>query len=323
MTSIIAQQQKMLDCFEEISSAYTVCFMDTDKSPQTKPRKARPVSTQSYTRTSVADSVRQEEARLLKLKYQARKKVDPLLNQEKIADLCGWAGQSVVSQYLNGKIALNFSALIKFSSILNFDPREVSPRLMASHPQINVDHIFQNNLEGVVPSTNLVTLTAEENQAYRVTPLDLWDDKTPLGKDEVALPFFREVELSAGQGYVVMLDEKGQKHRLWRGILQQRNVNPEAAACVMVTGNSMVPVLPAGSLVAVDTANRNVEDGKMYALDHDGLIRIKVLYRMPGGGLRLKSYNDAEHPDERYEGSYVKERIEIIGKIFWYSVVVS
>lgn len=59
----------------------------------------------------------------------------------------------------------------------------------------------------------------------------------------------------------------------------------------------------------------------MYAIDHDGQLRVKLLYRIPGGGLRLRSYNDAEHPDERYDKDYVEQHIRVIGKVFWYSVL--
>lgn len=52
----------------------------------------------------------------------------------------------------------------------------------------------------------------------------------------------------------------------------------------------------------------------MYAIDHDGQLRVKLLYRLPGSGLRLRSYNTDEHPDERYEGDYVQQHIRVIGK---------
>lgn len=152
-------------------------------------------------------------------------------------------------------------------------------------------------------------------------PIEVWDDETPLGPDEVELPFFQEVELSAGKGSEVMLETGGRKLRFGRRTLQRKGVTPEAAACVPVTGNSMEPVLPDGSTAGIDTAFKQVLDGKMYAIDHAGQLRVKLLYRLPGGGLRLKSYNAEEHPDERYEGDYVNEHIRVIGKVFWYSVL--
>lgn len=70
-----------------------------------------------------------EEAARLKAAYKTRKAADPSLNQEKVAEACGWAGQSAVSQYMTGKIALNLPALLSLSRVLRFAPESVSPRL--------------------------------------------------------------------------------------------------------------------------------------------------------------------------------------------------
>ena len=82
----------------------------------------------------------------------------------------------------------------------------------------------------------------------------------------------------------------------------------------------MEPILPHGATVGVDTSATNVIDGKMYAVNHDGMLRIKVLYNLPGGGLRLRSYNTDEYPDERLDADQVKQ-VKVIGKVFWYSVL--
>lgn len=71
-----------------------------------------------------------EEAARLKAIYQERKKADRSLTQEKLADMFGWSTQSAVSQYMTGAIELNFEALMKFASALDFQPEEVSPRLV-------------------------------------------------------------------------------------------------------------------------------------------------------------------------------------------------
>ena len=83
----------------------------------------------------------------------------------------------------------------------------------------------------------------------------------------------------------------------------------------------MEPVLPHGSTVGIDTAAIDIIDGKMYAINHDGMLRVKMLYKLPGNGLRLRSYNMDEYPDERYEADSIKH-IKVIGKVFWYSVLI-
>jgi phage repressor protein C with HTH and peptisase S24 domain len=152
-------------------------------------------------------------------------------------------------------------------------------------------------------------------------PMETWDSGTPLGDDEVEIPFYMEVELAAGHGAIEAVHYHGPKLRFAKSTLRKSNVDPTNAACVRVSGNSMEPVLPNGSTVGVDTSQTIVNDGKMYAINHDGMLRIKTLYKLPGGGLRLRSFNTEEWPDERYEADELKH-ITIIGKVFWYSVLI-
>lgn len=269
----------------------------------------------NYDHLNPTPEIRAAEAKRLKDLYLTRKREDKSLTQEKIADLCGWAGQSVVSQYLNGKIPLNFSALSKFSKILKFSFEQVSPRLarLAQFPSI-----------GRPFSTDLQNEDLEGSQSAALPsliPIEEWDDTTPLDPDEVELPFFKEVELSAGKGSEVRLETNGRMLRFGKRTLQKKGIDPAMAGCVPVNGNSMEPVLPDGSTVGVDTAVTSIQDGKMYAIDHDGQLRVKLLYRLPSSGLRLRSYNSEEHPDERYDSDYARDHIRIIGKVFWYSVL--
>jgi phage repressor protein C with HTH and peptisase S24 domain len=151
-------------------------------------------------------------------------------------------------------------------------------------------------------------------------PMETWDSNTPLNDDEVEIPFYMEVELAAGHGIAEASEYRGPKLRFAKSTLRKSSVDPTNAACVRVSGNSMEPVLPNGSTVGVDTSQTDVTDGKMYAINHDGMLRVKTLYKLPGGGLRLRSFNIDEWPDERYEGEVIKQ-IKIIGKVFWYSVL--
>lgn len=155
--------------------------------------------------------------------------------------------------------------------------------------------------------------------AIMLGTLDPWDSKTPLSEDEVELPFFKEIALSAGQGSFVDIDYNGYKLRFARSTLRKAGVEPECAACVCVTGNSMEPVLPDGAVAGVDTAKKTIKDGKMYAIEQDGMLRVKLLYRIPGG-LRVRSYNREEHEDEDYFGP-AADNIKVIGWVFWYSVL--
>lgn len=149
--------------------------------------------------------------------------------------------------------------------------------------------------------------------------IDAWDSDTPLEPYEVEVPFFSEVELSAGNGFTSVLDTATHKLRFNLSTLNKAGVSSDTVACCKVSGDSMEPVLPSGSTVGVDTSQLKVLDGKMYAIEHGGMLRVKYLYRLPFNGLRIRSANP-EHNDEELSSETAKD-VRIIGRVFWYSVL--
>lgn len=157
------------------------------------------------------------------------------------------------------------------------------------------------------------------NEVEFVGHLDAWDSSTGLGPDEIEVPLFREVELAAGSGATQVIENHGAKLRFAKSTLARAGVPMEAAACAYVRGNSMEPKMPDGTCIGVNTADTAVRDGKTYAMDHEGMLRVKILHRRPGGGLKVVSMNQEEHPPELYTAEEVQESIRIIGRVFWYS----
>jgi len=152
--------------------------------------------------------------------------------------------------------------------------------------------------------------------------MDAWDSDTPLGEDEIELPLFREVELAAGAGQTQVIENHGAKLRFAKSTLSRAKVLPENAACAFVRGNSMEPVMPDGTCVGVNTADTAIRDGEIYAIDHDGMLRVKYLHRRPGGGIKIVSQNSTEHPTEEYTAEDVIDNsLRIIGRVFWWSVL--
>ena len=116
-------------------------------------------------------------------------------------------------------------------------------------------------------------------------------------------------------------EHQGSNQRFAHSTLKRDGGESSHAACVKVSESSMEPVLPNNSTIGIDTAKTDITDGKMFAIDHDGMLRVKVLYKVPGGGVRLKSFNSDEYPDETYNKEE-SQLIRIIGKVFWYSVLI-
>lgn len=79
----------------------------------------------------------------------------------------------------------------------------------------------------------------------------------------------------------------------------------------------MEPKIPDGTTIAINIDDKKIVDGKMYAINQDGWKRIKLLYRTGAESLNIRSYNSDEHPNEQANIS----KVEIIGRVFWWSVI--
>ena len=157
-----------------------------------------------------------------------------------------------------------------------------------------------------------------ESNIGDIGEFDLWDRNTPLRDDEVEIPFLKDIRFAVGNGFSDdIMDYNNFKLRFSRATLRRQGVQSENAVCVTADGNSMEPVIPDGTTVGIDTGNKTIRDGKIYAINHGGLLRIKILYKMPNDYVKIRSYNEEEHPDEI---AHLSELV-IIGKVFWYSVL--
>lgn len=159
-----------------------------------------------------------------------------------------------------------------------------------------------------------------EANATMIGMMSPWDSRTPLYDDEVAIPLFKEIELAAGDGSTQVVEVPGRKLRFARSTLREAGVQECNAACATLTGGSMERLIMDGATIGIDRGTTNIIDGEIYAFDHDGMLRVKYLYRQPGGGMRIRSENDEEYPDEIIQPEEM-DRIRILGWVFWWSTV--
>lgn len=162
---------------------------------------------------------------------------------------------------------------------------------------------------------------ARESELHLIGEISPWGSDTPLESEEVEVPLYKEVEISAGNGATSVQAIPGRCIRLSRSTLRDAGVEPANAMAATVAGNSMSRLILDGSTVGIDKGTTHIIDGEIYAIEHSGMLRVKYLYRQPGGGLRLRSENSEEHPDEIYSADEVAESIRIIGFVFWWSTI--
>ena len=139
---------------------------------------------------------------------------------------------------------------------------------------------------------------------------------------DIAVPFYNEVLSPNVSGKTRVVEIPDHHVRLSLACLHAMDVNPDQAICAPMIGTSMACLIQDGSTVAIDRSLTHIVDGEIYALEQDGMLRIKYLYRLPGNGLRLRSENRLEYPDELLDDAQVQaQQIRVLGWIFWWSTL--
>lgn len=197
--------------------------------------------------------------------------------------------QSTVSQYINGKISLNYNALLAFATVLGFKPEDVRTDL---------------------PEQAHIALVVHPVRA-------LPDDAELEGDGEFRIDTL-EFEMSAGTGKVVPTVVETRTPVVYReSWFRAIRAKPERVKRVRIDGDSMEPTLYDGDFALIHLDDTRVVDGRVYALifGSDRWGRVKRLYRTPTG-LRIVSDNTdkARFPDEIVEGEQVDE-VRIIGRV--------
>lgn len=196
-----------------------------------------------------------------------------------------------ISQWLSGHTKPSGKHLLNLANLLGCDPAWL---------------IFgtESNIEN------------KRKPSQSVGSADIYEHDSPLHPDDVEVPFFEEVALAAGNGLSSMLDSATHTSRLSISMLERAGVSPSTVACCKVSGESMENVLKDGAKIAIDTSSITIKDGSIYAIEHGGMLRVKYLFRMPFGGLRIRSENSVDYEDEVIVGEIAKD-IRVIGRVFW------
>lgn len=170
----------------------------------------------------------------------------------------------------------------------------------------------------------LAPVVSEFAAAYHVhgatdgglAPILAWEHESDLPEGEFVFIPRLDISLSAGNGHEQVAFEFTQKQpQAFRADwIRAQHLRPSKLASMTAKGNSMEPRIFDGDALVVDTSQMEIVDGKVYALWYEGGERVKRLSRLPGGGLRIRSDNEREHP-EIVLGAKDLQHVRIIGRV--------
>ncbi|MCT1587261.1 LexA family transcriptional regulator [Morganella morganii] len=185
-----------------------------------------------------------------------------------------------------------------------------------------ISEIYGYSLDWLLNGVGNPKLVVGENQIpdeKDFFPIRTWDSKTPLDNDEVEIPFLKDIEFACGNGSYSEDDYNGFKLRFSKSTMRKIGANSDGTGVIgfPARGDSMEPVISNGTTVAVNTSDKKIVDGKIYAINQGGLKRIKLLHQTSANKIIIRSYNKIDYPDEEVNASDV----EIIGRVFWWAVM--
>ncbi|MEQ4896437.1 helix-turn-helix transcriptional regulator [Proteus vulgaris] len=210
------------------------------------------------------------------------------LTQEKAADIMGFATQGAVSQYLNGRTALNTDTILKFASLLRVDPEDINPEL-----KILLDYVRKTRKE----EDTKQPMPSAQNEHTTLKLMDVYAKAGPGGFINNDFPdTIKSIEFSPEKVFELF----GRKSL--KGI-----------EIINISGDSMSPAINPRDVVFVDTHNEFFDGDGVYVFSFENSLFIKRLQRVKGRKLAVKSDNPA------YETFYIEESemydLRIIGKV--------
>lgn len=215
-------------------------------------------------------------------------------------------GAAMVYQHITGRRPISLEAAKAYAKGFGVPLDQISPRL--AEEARGAAEYFE------VPMFSRDARPA----ASSMQPILAWEHEEELPPGEYVMVPRLDVHLSAGGGsgssqVEIQFDEAlPQAFRAeW---IRDRRLKPKKLAAMSARGNSMEPTIHDGDSLLVDTSQVDVTDGKVYALWYEGGERVKRLYRMPGGGLRIRSDNTNEHPEIVLGPDYAGH-VRIIGRV--------
>jgi hypothetical protein len=184
------------------------------------------------------------------------------------------------------------------------------------------DHVsYEENLRrnwasaGVDWPTGAPLSVNEPRRAFGMEPILAWEHPDDLPEGDFVMVPRLDVHLAAGEGReqveIDLVKDNPQAFRTeWIRLMR---LKPAKLAAMRAAGDSMEPTIHDGDSLLVDTSQATVVDGKVYALWYEGGERVKRLFRLPGGGLRIESDNQRFRALELPPGEL--EHVRIIGRV--------
>lgn len=202
--------------------------------------------------------------------------MEPPLTQDRMAEIMGTT-QGAVSQYLNGKIRLNYQAILQFAHALDIDPTEIRDDL----------------------------------EEQRLTP------SVAAGETDWAEVKAAAQSAALGGGAVVDEYAETHKLKFKASSLRKKGLKPDLLQVYYGSGDSMEPRIHDGDAIMFDTADTRIVDDAIYVIRYDGHVFAKRLQKLGDDLVAIVSDNRADPQWRKPVVVRPSDDFEVLGRVRW------
>lgn len=139
----------------------------------------------------------------------------------------------------------------------------------------------------------------------------------PDSHDLVPLPFYEDVQASAGAGLSAPSWPRAESAVAFdQGFLRDKGATPDRCTVIKARGDSMSPTIPDGSLLVVDHSQTQVSNGFIMVISLGDDLLVKRIRRRLDGLIDLISDNQAYAPETL--GPDMLQQLRVVGRVVYF-----
>ncbi|TCK43451.1 peptidase S24-like protein [Paraburkholderia sp. BL8N3] len=146
-----------------------------------------------------------------------------------------------------------------------------------------------------------------------------WSSRDELPDDPERVWIDRyDYHFSAGDGLIQWEVREKNALPFNRAFFNAKGVKPENAKLLVSRGDSMEPYLFDKDMFMIDSSDQRVRDGEIYAIFYEDEPLVKQVFKLPGGGITLHSYNERKYRDREITADKM-HYVKIVGRVVYRS----
>lgn len=225
------------------------------------------------------------------------------LSQPALAKKAG-LGQSTISDLENDKKGTSAENLLAISKVLGTSQEYL---LTGKYPLTGGNNTVEFDANSGAIDYSNIDFSNIDHYENPIFQFQLQESNTDIKFVEDIMIFCEGLEFKG-------IKELEKRIIVRKSDLEDRDIKPDNCIAFTSTDDAMFPTIKDKDIVYVDLGRKTIKNGKVFVICHGGLYKIRRLYQMPLGGVRIVCDNSSEYPEEKLTAQeIIDQRFQVVG----------